>query len=101
MSRHQELKIKTQEFHAKHPEVWVLFERFSLQLIKRGFKHYSARGVWHRIRWETATPRYMEKDDQGFKLGNNHTPFYARAFMKRYPEYGEFFRTRYQTSKNK
>ena len=101
MSRHDQMLQKTRQFHAKYPQVWTLFEKFSLELIHRGFKHYSARGVWHRIRWETAVPQQLDKDREGFKLGNNHTPFYARAFMKKYPQHGKFFRTRYQISKDK
>ena len=97
MSRHTQLYAETQAFHLLHPEVWDLFEMFTFQLIKRGFEHYSARGVWHRIRWETAIPG---PDASGtFKLNNNHTPFYARAFMRKYPTYDGFFRTRYQVSK--
>ena len=33
-----------------------------------------------------------------FKLNNNYRAFYARAFMKKYPEYAGFFRLREQTS---
>jgi hypothetical protein len=98
MSRYLEMKQKTQQFHAKYPEVWLMFEKFTLQLIKRGFRHYSARGIWHRIRWETAIPRHLDKDERGIKLGDHHTPFYARAFMKKYPQYKGFFRTKRQTS---
>lgn len=86
-------------FHKAHPEVWKLFARFTFELIARGFKHYSAQhGVFARIRWETD-----QADVDGnstFKVNNNHSPFYARAFMKKYPEHDGFFRTRQQTSEH-
>jgi hypothetical protein len=99
-TRHQQMLEACQEFHRKHPYIWEMFERFTLERIQRGFQHYSARGVWHRIRWETAAPSALE-DEQPFKLPNNHTPFYARAFMAKYPQYAGFFRTREQISKKR
>jgi len=96
MSRYDQLFAEANAFHQKHPEVWDLFEKFTFELIRRGFQHYSARGIWHRIRWETATPDPVDPAD--FKLNDHHTPFYARAFMLRYPNYDGFFRIRTQIS---
>ena len=95
MSRHDQLLKKANEYHQKHPEVWDLFVQFTFERINRGFQHYSAKGIFERIRWETSIPT----DPGEFKLSNKHTPFYARAFMKIYPNYVGFFRTSYQTSK--
>lgn len=97
MSRHTQLLQEVRTFHAKHPEVWDYFVKFTFERINAGFQHYSARGIWHRIRWETAVP--TDHGPQDFKLNNNHTPFYARAFMKKYPTYNGFFRIREQISK--
>lgn len=83
-------------FHEKNPEVMELFSRFTFDRINKGFKHYSVNGIFERIRWETATAG----DESGFKLSNNHRPFYARAWMKMNPEYDGFFRTRHQTSED-
>lgn len=95
-SRHEEMREQVQAFHAAHPEVWRLFVRFTRQMIDRGFQHYSVNAIFERIRWE--------KDAGGdgvtsFKLNNNYRAFYARAFMKRYPEHAGFFRTREQISR--
>lgn len=97
MDRHEQMLKACKKFHANHPEVWDYFEKFTFERIHRGFKHYSARGIWHRIRWETAAP-YPDGTERPFKLSNNHTPFYARAFMRKYPQYAGFFRTKTQKS---
>jgi len=94
-TRHEEMREQVQAYHKKHPEVWELFCDFTFQMVRRRYKHYSAKAVFERIRWE--------KDAGGdgvtqFKVGNNHPAFYARAFMKKYPEHDGFFRLREQTS---
>jgi len=76
---------------AQNPDVWRLFEQFTFHMIRRGFDHYSARAVLHRVRWETATPL---EDQSNYKINNNWSPFYARKFHEKYPQYGGFFRNR-------
>ena len=95
MNRQDEMREQVREFHRQHPEVWRLFVRFTFQMIERGYRNYSAKAIFERIRWE--------KDAGGdgvtcFKLNNNYTAFYARRFAKVYPEHAEFFRTREQPS---
>lgn len=97
-TRLDEMKEQVKQYHKRHPEVWDLFVSFAFQMINKGYKNYSAKAVFERIRWE--------KDAGGngvteFKIGNNHPAFYARRFMKMYPEYDGFFRTREQISKDK
>ena len=94
-TRLEEMRDQCEAFHRDHPKVWLLFRRFTGELIKRGFKHGSARAVWEHIRWETAEADTTEAE---FKLNNNHHPFYARAFMNAYPKHDGFFRTRVQIS---
>lgn len=96
-SRLEEMRHQVTEYHKRHPEVWDLFVSFSFQMISKGYQNYSAKAVFERIRWE--------KDAGGngvteFKIGNNHPSFYARRFMKMYPEHDGFFRTRKQTSED-
>jgi len=98
-SRAEEMRESVVEFHKEHPEVWDLFVLFTLEKINQGFSHYSARGIFHRIRWETDDPSY-EKGLE-FKLNDHHSPFYSRRFMKIYPSHEGFFRTRIQTSETR
>jgi len=96
VTRLDQLRDQVTKFHNEHPEVWDLFVRFTREKIDRGFKHYSARGIFHRIRWETDKPTYEEGLE--FKLNDHHSPFYARRFHKVYPQYDGFFHTREQIS---
>ena len=95
-TRYEEILEQARAYHKKHPEVWDLFCRFTLIQIKKGFKHYGAHAIFQRIRWETDKPNVDGLSE--FKIANNHFPFYARAFMKKYPEHKGFFRIRRQFS---
>lgn len=84
-------------FHKENPKVWDLFEKFTLDRISKGFNHYSVNSIFEQIRWETD-----QADKSGrskFKINNNHRPFYARRFMRKYEGHDGFFRTREQFSK--
>lgn len=97
-TRKDEMREQVTAFHEQHPEVWDLFVRFSFDVIKRGFNNYSVNAIFERIRWE----KDMGGDGVNqFKLNNNYRAFYARRFMKLYPEHEGFFRTRQQVSENK
>jgi hypothetical protein len=94
--RHEEIRQQVINFNRENPDVWKLFSKFTFERIDRGFKNYSVNAIFERIRWE--------KDAGGdgvtsFKLNNNYRAFYARAFMRKYPEHDGFFRTREQVSK--
>lgn len=98
MNRQQEMREQVTAFHKAHPEVWDLFCKFTMQMIDRGYRNYSAKAIFERIRWE--------KDSVGgdgvtsFKLNNNYTAFYARRFSRINPQHAGFFRTREQVSAN-
>lgn len=83
---------KFSQFDMENPDVWLMFERFTFELINRRKRRYSARGIFHRIRWETAI---QGKDDMPFKLNNNWSPWYARKFIAKYPQHSDFFSTRF------
>ncbi len=86
-----ELEAAFLEFHEANPRVWELFASYAWQLIRAGRRHYSARAVIHRIRW------HMDVETvggDGFKINNNHSPYYARMFRRKFPLYGAFFHVR-------
>lgn len=70
-------------------DIWREFVRFSFDRIHRGFEHYSADAIMHRVRWETNA-----HDGSEFKVNNNTVADYARRFHRAYPKYDGFFRTR-------
>lgn len=94
-TRLEEMREQVTRFHEEHPEVWDLFVRFSVEMINRGYKTYSAQSVIERIRWEKDAG---SDGSISFKINNNYTAFYSRRFMKVYPQHKGFFRTRYQVS---
>ena len=70
----QEKRFKA--FHEKYPQVYQLFEKFSIQLIEAGHKTLGSKMIIERIRWEYVT---NSKDDEGFKINNNFTCYYSRT----------------------
>lgn len=94
-TRYDEMREQCEAFHKQHPEVWELLQRFSAEMKSRGFQHYSINGIFERIRWEKDIGGNGETQ---FKLNNNYRAFYARRFMRMYPEYEGFFRIREQVS---
>ena len=97
-SRYDEMREQVIAFHKENPIVMELFSQFTQQVIDRGFKNYSARAIFQRIRWETEHPDY-DKDSE-FKINDHYSPFYARAWMGLNPEHDGFFRVRKQTSRD-
>jgi hypothetical protein len=77
------------KYHAENPQVYQAFKKLTIQTIQKGFRHYSAKGIYELIRWHTGTA-----GNDGFKVSNNYTPFYARLFEKDYPQYRGYFRKR-------
>lgn len=81
-------------YDKENPEIWHQFKKFAYQAKKKGFQHYSAKGIFEIIRWHTAT-----EGNDGFKINNNYHADYARKMMATFPSYEGFFRTRKQTKK--
>jgi hypothetical protein len=84
------------KFHEENPDVWALFKRYTNAAIATGRGNYSAYAIFERIRWHQDIET---RDDLGFKLNNNHRPYYARLFQAHYPKKATFFRTRQLLSK--
>ena len=80
-------------YHNAHPEVYRMFEQFVFELLRRGKTHYSADAIMHRVRWETSV---SGRDEDDFKINNNHVSYYARLFIENHPELKDFFETRRQ-----
>ena len=95
-TRYDEIREHVRRFHRQHPEVYVMFDKFTVDRILRGFKHYSVNAIFERIRWETDM---AAAEDGGFKLNNNFRAFYAREWMRKNPTHQGFFRLRKQKSK--
>jgi hypothetical protein len=81
---------KWKVFHRENPAVYDLFKRFTFEVIRAGFDHYSTEAIINQIRWHTS----VVTTDWDFKINNDYKPFYSRLFMLDHPEYDEFFRLR-------
>ena len=95
-TRHDEMREACQKWSDDHPKVWQLFVKFTKDRIDKGFTNYGAKAIFERIRWET--DQASEDGKNRFKMGNNFPAFYARRFMKIFPEHEGFFRLRTQIS---
>ena len=95
-TRYEELLREVKDFHKRNPQVWKLFEQFTFDRIDKGFRHYSADAIMHRVRWETEAGGIPGQEP--FKINNNYVSCYARRFMMRNQLYKGFFRTRTQSS---
>jgi hypothetical protein len=85
------LEKKFMEFHKENPHVYELFKRYTKAAMATGRQNYSAYAIFERIRWHTD----IETNEAlGFKLNNNHRPYYARMFAADHPKYAKFFKTK-------
>ncbi len=77
------------KYDTENPRVWILFERFSLQVAAQRAT-FGAKAVMERVRWFSM----FESNGQPFKVGNNWTAFYARKFMDTHKKHRGFFQLR-------
>ena len=72
----------------EHPEIYEAFRKFALKAMSVR-SNYSARAIFHALRWET-----MIDSGEEFKINDGWSPFYADKFMSESPRFEGFFRTR-------
>ena len=82
-------QAKFERYHKENPEIWEEFKRVTFELIKAGRKHYSADGILHAIRFNTAIRGNDER-----KINNNYSSMYSRMFTANFPEHKDFFEQR-------
>lgn len=83
----------TPEFIAALPDnlhVYAAFEREALQVVRMGWKHYSARTIVEVLRHRSA----LADTDSQFKLNDHATPGWARLFALMNPEHAGLFEFR-------
>lgn len=78
-------------FHLSNPDVWRLFKHYAaVAHEKRSGRPVGARMIFERIRWFTAVETTSA---DGFKLSNNHFPYYARLLMHTDARFVNYFET--------
>ncbi len=78
-------------YHKTHKWIWGEFERVALELIAEGERHWSADAVLHVVRFQC---RKDKKAGEEFKVNNNASSGFARAFERKYPQHVGFFEIR-------
>lgn len=84
-----------EKFDAENPHIFKLYVRFSREAKNAGYTKFSISSITERIRWETMI---TTRSEDGFKLTNNHKPFYARK-LSAMEEFKDFFILHEQTSR--
>lgn len=79
------------EFHALNPHVCDLLVSYARHARARGHRRLSIQMLIERARWEATIE--TESSD-GFKVNNNHAPYYARLIMRQEPDLDGMFDTR-------
>jgi len=96
-TRADEIERAAQDYVLDNPHVWRHFVRFARQAARSGRKHYSARAIFHRIRWHLEVE---VEGDHEFKINNNFSAVFARWFHRTHPQHDGFFRLRARVSEN-
>lgn len=83
-------KINFKKYDEQNPQIYEKFIHYARLTKAKGFKNYSANGIFELIRWHTGV-----KGTGAFKINNIYRPDYARKLMEEQPEeFDGFFRVR-------
>jgi hypothetical protein len=83
--------INFEKYDKDNPQIWKAFQKFAWEAKSKGFKNYSAKGIFEIIRWHTGV---ASNGNDVFKLNNNYHADYARKMMAEFPVFDGFFRLR-------
>ena len=78
-------KENFEEFHKNNPEIYTLFIKFTNMVIERKRKYYSAKAIFHRIRWESMISSDTHQLLGDYKIDDGWISHYARMFMDDFP----------------
>ena len=84
----------TEEFLQYLPDnlhVFTAFEREALQVVQRGWRHYSARTIIHVLRHHSAL---QEVNGEGWKINDHVSPYLGRLFTLVHPQHAGLFEFR-------
>lgn len=68
--------------------VWAAFEREAMRIVRKGYKHYSARTVLEYLRHHSNVAEAQPSD---WKINNNYTPDLARLWATMHPRHAGLF----------
>lgn len=91
---HMNVAQFTPEFMAYLPDnlhVYAAFEREAMRVVRKGFKHYSARTLIEVLRHHSALE---DESGKAWKLNDHFTPGWARLFALMNPDHAKLFEFR-------
>lgn len=80
-------------FHAAHPEVLEKLRELSLELVRRGHRHFGISVPWEVLRYRTLLG-YTPTEGEPFRLNDHFRSRYSRLLMETTPELEGVFETR-------
>jgi len=81
-------QTKFEAFHRENPKVYALYKKIALALIAAGKKRIGSKHIIELIRYESS----IRTNGQDYKICNNHTPYYARRFVRDFPQHFDKFK---------
>lgn len=86
----ESLDIRFRNWLRANPHILDAFIHYALQLQRAGRRHFGAKAIVERLRWEYA----IQSSASDFKFDNNMTSRLARAAVARRPELATLFEFR-------
>jgi len=83
------------EYDEQNPDIWECFVEKTKDAARKGYKKIGAHFILHILRWETG----VRAKGSPWKINHNHFPYYARKYMKEFPEDEGIFDIRKLTRK--
>lgn len=96
-SRADQIEARFKKFAVANVIIWTLFQKYAFEVIRAGFPNYCVSAIIERIRWHT---HVETRTDEPVKISNDFRAYYARLFVVKYPQHGEFFRLRHRRSQD-
>lgn len=84
----RDLRREADEWIAKYPHVYRLFERYALEASRRGRK-FGMKALVERVRWQV-----IFETDEEYKLNNNYTSYIGRRLVRDHPELEQYIEFR-------
>ena len=82
-------RSELRQYHEANPHLWKHFAQEATRMIQAGATYLSARQIFENLRQRPD----LEKVGS-FKVNNNFIPYYAEAYMSKYPSTRGLFRQR-------
>lgn len=79
-----------EKFNAENPHIFSAFEQQALRAIGKGRNKISAKLIINWIRWH----EFLNSNDISFRINDAYQSYYAREFVKKYPQHENIFEFR-------